>query len=509
MKDNSRQQIKLGAIISYAGIAIKILAGLIYTPWLVAQIGKSNYGLFSLSLSIISMFAVDLGMGVAVARFLSKYKAENNREKEEQFLSMAFKLYFIMSFVLFIILAGMYFFIAGIYVELTALEIEKLKVIYIITGIFTAISFLFKPFEGILIANERFAFMKSIELVNKLLTIVLMVFALLLGYGLYSLVLINAFVGMLVIFFQYIYIAKKTDTKMHFLHWNKSILIELFYFSSWTTIAIVARRFIINIAPSILAATTGTVQVSIFAIAAVIEGYTITIGLAIGGLFLPKVTKLLVLQNHKEKINELNIQVGRIQLLVVGTIVIVFLTMGKEFIRLWMGTDFNDSYYVTCLLIAPFIITLTNQIGNTTLMAVNKVKYIAISTIITSVCCIVFSLLLSRQYGAIGAGIGIFIGNILGQIIYANIIYIRILKLDMMSFYINCHIKLALPLIFLGVSAFCIQMYFPVDSLILYIIKAFIVISAYFIVAWLISLNQSEKNLLLGLLKPLRKLIRK
>jgi len=509
MTSTHKSQIKIGAIVAYFGMFVKILAGFIYTPWLVDKIGKSNYGLFSLSISLISMFAIDFGLGVAVARFLSKHKAAEEHEEAEKFLGMAFKLYLILSVVLFIVLFIMYFFLANIYTGLTVLEIERLRVIYIITGLFTAVSFLFKPFEGILIANERFVFLKTIDLANKLITIFLMVLALLLGYGLYALVLVNAFVGMVMIFIQYLYIRKKTETKVKFCYSERSMYHELFYFSFWTTIAIVAHRFILNIAPSILAVTSGSTQVSIFAIAATIEGYTFTIACAIGGLFLPKVTKLVLQGKGKmDKVDDLNVQVGRIQLMIIGMITIIFLTMGKEFMKLWMGPDFKDSYYVACLLITPYIVILTNQIANTTLMAVNKVKYMAISTLLTALFSVLISLLLSRQYGAIGAGIGILIGNVIGRVIFANIIYEKVLKLDMIRFYRECHVKMVIPLLILALCAVFLQYSFPSSSLIIFILKVGIVTCIYCLSLWIISLNKSEKDLITGLLALVIKKIR-
>lgn len=43
MKAN--KQIKLGAVASYIGIFINIIAGFIYTPWMVKQMGQSNYNI--------------------------------------------------------------------------------------------------------------------------------------------------------------------------------------------------------------------------------------------------------------------------------------------------------------------------------------------------------------------------------------------------------------------------------------------------------------------------------
>ena len=47
----NRNQIKAGAIISYFAIVFNIITGLLYTPWMVRQIGQSNYGIYSLALT--------------------------------------------------------------------------------------------------------------------------------------------------------------------------------------------------------------------------------------------------------------------------------------------------------------------------------------------------------------------------------------------------------------------------------------------------------------------------
>ena len=62
MRINSRDQIKIGAILSYLSIGINIIAGLLYTPWMVDTIGKSDYGLYTLANSLITLFLVDFGL---------------------------------------------------------------------------------------------------------------------------------------------------------------------------------------------------------------------------------------------------------------------------------------------------------------------------------------------------------------------------------------------------------------------------------------------------------------
>ena len=86
MDSNQR---KSGAILSYIAIITNTLIQLIYTPFLVHYLGKSEYGLYSLVASIIGYLTIfDLGFGNAIIVFGSKFKAENKTEEEKKLLGM-------------------------------------------------------------------------------------------------------------------------------------------------------------------------------------------------------------------------------------------------------------------------------------------------------------------------------------------------------------------------------------------------------------------------------------
>ena len=130
---NSSKQIKLGAVISYFSIAFNIVAGLIYTPWMISQIGQSNYGLYTLANSLITLFLLDFGLASAVSRYISKYRAEGNEDKVNSFLGAIYKLYIAIDLIIFSILFILFFFLDSIYVGLSPEELEKLKIVYLIS----------------------------------------------------------------------------------------------------------------------------------------------------------------------------------------------------------------------------------------------------------------------------------------------------------------------------------------------------------------------------------------
>ena len=93
--NESNRQIKIGAMISYCAIIISIITSLFYLPWMTRQIGQSNYGLYTLVNSFVTMFLMDFGLSSATARFLAKYRAEQKIDKENTVFSVITKLYFV------------------------------------------------------------------------------------------------------------------------------------------------------------------------------------------------------------------------------------------------------------------------------------------------------------------------------------------------------------------------------------------------------------------------------
>ena len=492
---SSTEQIKKGAIMSYAGILFNIVIGLAYTPWMIQQIGQSEYALYTLALTIISFFTIDFGLGGAVSRFLSKYNVENDQLKQGVFLGLTFKIYIVLDILLFFILTTVYIFADNIYAELTIHELSKFRVIFIIAALYSLASFPFMPLNGVLIANERFAFIKLADLFNKILTVATMLIVLMLGYKVFTLILVNSVVGILTILIKLRYIYDQNLMKIDFKAYDTSLLKEIFNFSIWTTVIVIAARFVLNITPTVLAAFAGSIQISLFSIAMVLEGYTWTFAHALNGLFLPKVMRLTIKEKSNAEIASLMIKVGRIQLIIVGLLIVGLFSMGKEFIVLWVGHDFLESYYVMTLLIAPCIIVLTQQIGETALVAINEIKYRAFCSIIVAVISFGLSIWFSKLWGAIGAGLAIFVGNIVGLVIGMNIVYYRVLKIDVFRFFKECHIKMATPLIITLLLGVLMQYYFPVDKLVLFILKAFLLSCVYIWLMWTMTLNNYEKSL--------------
>ncbi|MBQ2890173.1 MAG: oligosaccharide flippase family protein [Clostridia bacterium] len=493
-----RSQIRTGALLSYFAIAFNMIAGVIYTPWMISQIGQANFGLYTLATSLITMFVVDFGMSAAVSRFVSKYRAENDQEKVNNFLGIVYKLYTLIAAIILIALIVIGIFIDQIYANLTASEIETFKVLYVIVGFYSVVSFPFINLNGIMNAYEKFIEHKFADLFHKVFIIVAMVIALIQGRGVYALVTVNAISGLLTIAIKLLVIRIKTPVRVNFKFWDKGMLKEIFSFSFWTTIASLAQRLIFNISPSIIAmvSVTGAVGVAVFGLATTIEGYVFTFSTAINGMFMPRISRIVHAGKKEEELLPLMIRVGRIQCVILGILIAGFVALGQEFITdVWGKPDFAQSYVCAILLILPSFFYLPMQIANTTITVENKVKLRAGVYIIMGVVNVVLSFILSKFFGAFGASLSIFIAYMVRTILMVTI-YHKVLKLDIRKFFKETYLKLVPQLVLAMIIGGLFSRINPITNpYFKFMLDGAVLVGSYFVIMWIKGFNAYEKAL--------------
>ena len=505
MSEKSVSYYKKGAIISYITIFVNIVASLLYTPWMLDKIGDSNYGLYTLATTLINMFLLDFGFSSAVSRFVAKYNAEGAQDKIDNFLGMLYKLYAIIVGVVLIILIVLFFFVDKIYVSLTPTEIEKFKIVYLIAGSYTVLSFPFaSTFNGILTSYEKYYQMKLVDLIHKILTVGLIIVALVLGFGLYTLVAINAVTGIVTLLLKWILIKKGTNLKINLRYFDKGLLKEIFSFSIWVTVSSICSRLIFNITPSILAITVSSAAITMFNLASTLEGYTYTFASAVDGMFMPKIARLVKADPSCKNVEPLLNKVGRIQFFVIMLLVLGIAVVGREFIFLWLGEGYEVVYYCALFLIAPSPFYLSQQIAKNTVVIKGYVKQQAIVNIIKAALNIALVVVFSYFWGALGAAISICIAYF-ARNIGMNVIYQRKLGLNMWKFHFECYVKPLPGILLCAALAIGLNFLLPNYSWWTFAAKVAIICICYAGCIWFLSFNKYEKGLIIDTIKKIFK----
>lgn len=493
-------QLKFGAILSYLSIGVNIIAGLVYTPWMIRQIGQSDFGLYTLATSLISLFVVDLGLGLATSRYVAKYRAENNEEKIQNFLGLIFKLYLFLDVLLFLSLSGVFFFIDSIYASLTPIELKRFKIVFLISAAFSILNFPCVSLNGVLNAYEKFIQLKFADVLYRILSVGITVIALLLNGGLYAVVAVHAFVGIVVIVYKIWAIRHFTTARFNFRYSDRGLYKDIFSFSLWTTISSLAQRLIFNISPSILGMVANSSHVAVFGVVMTFETFTYTIVNAINGMFMTRISRIHALKDHTELLNLL-VKVGRFQYALNGLVLVGFVFIGAKFIKLWVGEFFSDAYVGLLFVIFPGIFYYSLQIANTYLIVTKNVHIQAYVTCFVGGINFILSFIFSEKWGVLGACFSIFIVYTI-RVILLIFIYYKKLKINIPHFLLHCYGKMSLPILFTFISLWPIHSLFDKSNNWLSLgVEGVIVFFAYFVMLFIFGLKENERRIVIKKIK--------
>lgn len=481
-------------VISYASIVFSVITGLLYTPWLIRELGSSDYAIYTICVSLMTYFTVDFGIGAAITRFIAKYRANNEEYKVNGLLGIALRLYLIIDIIALVALTVMYFLLEHIYVGLTTAELQRMRVVFLITGIMTVTCIPVMPLNGVFVAFGRVYEVKKFDLIQKMFTVGLICLSLLIGRGLYAIVLVNAAVTVCINAVKLLTIHKQEKLVPKIRTKDRQITKELLTFSAWVAIAMIADKFFFSFQPTLLGIFSDSTAISVFAVATSIEGYILLFADGLNGIFLPRVTNMVVKRNDPREITDLMIRVGRLQMLIASLFIVGIITQGKDFIPIWFGTEYRMSYYAAVIVLIPCFIHLTQSIATETLYATNQVRFRTLAYVLSSVVNVVVTALLAPRLGAIGAAIGIACGFVIGHELTLNLVYAKVLKLDIRRFFCQCHLK-ALPwlLAMLG-TGWGLAKIWPVAGRKQILIRCGICGLVFLVLAYLMYINKDEKQ---------------
>lgn len=496
-------QIKKGALISYSAVAFNAVAGLLYTPWMISSIGADDYGLYTLALSVVNFFLMDFGLSSAVNRFMSKYYAEGKEEVIPRFLGITYKAYLAIAAILSLVLWFIYFNIDSIYANLGSNQLATFKTLFFVVSLYSVISFPFIPLKGIFVSNEKFVAINLCELLQKVINVALIIVALLIGLGVFALVAVNALTGLGFAVAKYLLSRRLTNARADLRSWDSALAKNMLGFSGWVTVSQICQRLIFSIMPSIIAITSSSWEVTLFGLAASLEGYVWTVANALNGMFMPRVSRVLV-DSKQGELQSLFVRFGRLQLYVVGFIFVCFICSGKLFVVNWMGPDFVKLWPCFLMLILPGLIELPQQIGATAITAANEVKSCAFVYIGMSVLNVLLGFPLAAVFGALGGCISICIAYF-ARTAGMNILYSKKIHLNVGVFFASVYPKWLLVSAPIAIIGFFMTQYFAFSGWVGFFLLSAAVFLIYAACLWIVCFDEYEKQLVIGLLHKIHK----
>ncbi|WP_148630496.1 oligosaccharide flippase family protein [Bacillus sp. E214] len=502
-------QLKVGAILSYLSLFLNNIIGILYTPIMLRLLGQSEYGIYSLSASVIGYLTLlDLGFSNAIVRFTTEYHNKGNKEKEYRLYGMFLIIYLILG-----IIAGIVGFILYLNVDvlfatsLSPKEIYKTKSVMFILLINIVLTFPLSIFSSIIVAHEKFVFQKSLIIIKNILNPCIMLPLLLNGYASIAMVTVSSLLNVLILIINLLYCFKKLKIKLIFGGIKFKLLKEISTYSFFILLTVIVDKVYLSTGQFILGISTGTVAVAVYSIALQLCNYYSSLSFAISGVLFPRITKMVSNNVSEKELTDTFIRMGRLQFLILSIVLSGFVVFGKEFIILWAGNGYEIAYYVACIIMIPFTIDLIQNTGISILQAKDKHKFRSVLLIMIAFMNIVLSILFVEYWGIIGVafatGISRLIENIIMNIYYSKLILINIRKFWMSLF------ELLIPFILATAMGAFINSLIDQTSVGFFVLKVLIFSLVYVGLIWNFGMNYYEKNIIISLINKIKSLYKR
>lgn len=505
-------QLKIGVILSYAQMALGIVIGIIQAPIIIRCLGQSEYGLYNTIVSTLSMLSIlSLGFNSSYIRYYARYKKEDNEEAIYKLNGL---------FLLIFTIIGLVALACGIFLTynlklvfangLTQVEYKTAKVLMWILTINLAFTFPMSVFQNIISAHEKFVFLKLIGMIRTVLSPLLIIPIVLMGYKSIALATITVSINLLVDILYLIYVLFSLKQKFYFKNFEKGLLKSLFGFTIFIAINLIVDEINSNVDKVLLSRYKGTVSAAVYSVGYTLYNFYRQFSTSVSGVFAPKVHRIY--NEHKgdvallkQELTSLFVKVGRIQFLILGLAATGFIFFGKPFIHFWAGEGYQNAYYVGILLILPSTIALIQNIGMEIQRAENKHKFRSIAYLVMAGINIVLTIFLCQRYGEIGAAVGTAISLILANGLVMNIYYHKACNINIWAFWkqiLRLSLGLILPIITGALIAYFINL-FVLWKLFLFI---FIYTIVYCASMWFLGMNSFERELIK---KPIRSVLKR
>ena len=503
---NDSKQRRIGAVLSYVSIIITTLIQLLYTPFLIRMLGQSEYGLYSLANSIIGYLTVlDLGFGNAIIVYTSKYRANNDKKAEEKLHGMFKIVFYIIGLIAVVLGLLLYFNINNIFgSSMSEVELSKTKIMMLILTFNLGITFGFNIYTSIIIAYEKFVFQKILAIISTIIKPLIMIPLLFLGKKSITMTVVITLINISTMLSNYYYCKRKLKIKTKYSGFDNILFKTILGYSIWLFIGTIVDKINWSADNFILGAVSGTIAVSVYSVAAQLNTLFVNLSSAISGVLLPKVSKMVAQNATSDDLTKEFIKVGRIQYYVIFLMCSGLIIFGRQFIDLWVGPEYKDSYYVALILIIPVCFPLIQNLGISIIQAMNKYKFRSITMFVMALLNIIISIFLAKLYGPIGAAIGTGVSLIICNIIIMNIYYYKEIKIDIISFWKNIltmTIKMLIPVIIMIPVSIHVHMSNVLFMLIFIPLYTLI----YLMICYLLIMNDYEKEIITGITKKIKR----
>ena len=245
----SQQRIIVNTTAQYTRTIINVCLSLYSTRLILAALGQTDYGIYSVVAGVVAMLSFMTNALVATTqRYLSFYHGKNDREKIYSIFGNSLLLHILIGLGTLIVLSALAYPITYSILHIEPLRQSAAMIVYFAAVIMLLLTFVTAPFRALFIARENIVYISIIDVLDGVLRLLIAIYLtyvssfdklitysyLLIGISIFNLL---AFAGYALKHFEECHVPRLRE-------WNREQIKDLSGFAGWTiyqTGCIIAR----------------------------------------------------------------------------------------------------------------------------------------------------------------------------------------------------------------------------------------------------------------------------
>ncbi len=475
-------------------LVVNTAIGLLLTPFLFSQLGETDYGIWSLVISLVGYYGLlRLSVGAGIMRYVPFYAGRRENEATGQVISTGLAMFMVVGVVILLI--------STVIAEPVARFYEggrSLSVLVRILGVAAAMECPMRIFDATLRAREKWVTANLITVANAILYAGGLTACLLLDRGLAEMgwvVVASTVVTLLLSVFAFRKECPEIHIGIGLVKWQR--LSELFRFGALNVIGNMAYSMSLQNQKLVIGKLVSLEAVAIYAVAALLIAKVRQIVWAPLQVSWPRFA-LLDGENNHAGVAQLFQKTTRYSSMLASGIILQVLLAGPAFIRLWMpaGFAFETASSVLIVLGVGCWVESTLYANNLFLGGTGRQGVQAIFAGVEGVGGIALSILLGWRMGLVGVAWGYTIGVILVRGLACTWYVCRVLKIGLIDYYVRTCLRRCMVLVATCIFGYLLQIPGNVNGWLSWLVLVFALIGVYGIATYVFVMSGQERQTL-------------
>ncbi|WP_460826621.1 oligosaccharide flippase family protein, partial [Massilia terrae] len=349
------------ALSNLAGAAIPALVALATVPLVVKGLGNAGYGVYSLITAIVGYFAVlDINVTAGSVKFIAQYNASEDRERISETVVFGLLVYGGLGLAGALgLYVGAHWFVHSVFSVPPGLGNEAVATLKL-----SALGFLIGQLQGYLQSVPqslmRFDVSGRYEVVFGIVVPLLTVLVLMLGYGLFEVILVRIVASALNCVVLWLAIGKLLPD----LSWRTpgaSIRRELLGFSAYSFLSRFASLSYSYADKLIIGALVGVTGLAYFTVASSLANRVLSLTFRLSGVLFPAASSLAA-TGQLERLDRLYLKASRYITFVNAAALVLISVFAYPILYFWMDARFaaNGAVVLAVMALSQFVDSLTN-----------------------------------------------------------------------------------------------------------------------------------------------------